>query len=893
MAGVITAALALGSLQAVQGALAAPGDIDLGLSDGDLTAAAAASGGLFALAGNTITVSGGPVTVTGTTTSRNIVIDGTGPVAVTLNAATLGATGAGAAIAVANGTANLTLQGSSSLTGSAAKPGLGIAVGATANVTAASTGTLAVSGLGETSAIGGDGGAMNPDPQNPSGITGRTAASCGTLTVAGGTVEAAHGPGEGAAIGGGLYGAGCGVTISGGQVTATTAGTGAAIGGAAGEDDIIVTYGWDSPGGDGGTVAITGGTVTATAIASESPAIGGGRGGRGMGPVPSGTDGATGTLTIQGGSVKLTGNEVGPRAIPRGGAAGTTLVAMGTVPNSAGVTGATLGGADLPIAANHPSDNALYVWVPTPGSGTVTHALAVTTGGGTTDWVLTSRSNGTVTVALDGEPVLSLTAPTFAQIQEGDPQPAAAALTIANTGTGPAQITGVTSSSTDFVIGGTTTLTVAAGDSNNTSVTVQPAAGLGIGTHTATISVAYTSASGDPATASVSLVVAAAATPETRLLTMTAPSFASVAEGAAQPAAQGVTLTSTGTGAVAVSSVTSSDTSRFTVSGSGVTIPAGDSNSTAFTVRPVAGLAAGTHTATLTATYNGTSGTTATATVSLVVTAVGPGETRVLTVTAPSFASVQEGAAQPAAQGITLASTGSGAVSVTGVTSSDTSKFTVSGSGVTVPGGGSNSSAFTVRPVAGLGVGTHTATLTATYNGTSGTTATAVVSLVVTARPTQSASPTPSGGGTTSAPPTSAPPTSAPPTSAPPTSAPPTSAPTTAVPTTAPTPKGKVAAKVTAKLVKAKIARAKAGQIKITVKASGVSKPTGKIKVTVRKGAKTVKTKTYTLAAKAKGKATLKLPKLPAGSYSITVAYQGSAQVKAKTVKIAKKLQIR
>jgi hypothetical protein len=125
-----------------------------------------------------------------------------------------------------------------------------------------------------------------------------------TLTAAGGS--------SAAGIGGGGT-----ITISGGTVTATGGNYGAGIGGA------------------GGTVTISGGTVTAT----------GGYGGAGIG---GDYRGAGGTVTISGGTVTATGS-YGGAAIGGGdrGAGGTVTISGGTVTATGSYSGAGIGGGYL------------------------------------------------------------------------------------------------------------------------------------------------------------------------------------------------------------------------------------------------------------------------------------------------------------------------------------------------------------------------------------------------------------------------------------------------------------------------------------------------------------------------------------------------------------------
>ena len=90
----------------------------------------------------------------------------------------------------------------------------------------------------------------------------------------------------------------------------------------------------------------------------------------------------------------------------------------------------------------------------------------------------------------------------------------------------------------------------------------------------------------------------------TYTLTVTDVTFDNAFYGYAQPEAKAITITSTGNSDAAISSVTASDTGKFTIGGSGSTVTAGNSI-TSWTVQPNAGLSAGEHTATITVTYNG------------------------------------------------------------------------------------------------------------------------------------------------------------------------------------------------------------------------------------------------------------------------------------------------
>ena len=89
----------------------------------------------------------------------------------------------------------------------------------------------------------------------------------------------------------------------------------------------------------------------------------------------------------------------------------------------------------------------------------------------------------------------------------------------------------------------------------------------------------------------------------TYTLTVENIAFENAAYGDAQPAAKNITISSSGNSDATISSVTVSDTSSFTIGGSGSTVMAGGSIDT-WTVQPNDGLSAGEHTATITVTYN-------------------------------------------------------------------------------------------------------------------------------------------------------------------------------------------------------------------------------------------------------------------------------------------------
>ena len=123
-----------------------------------------------------------------------------------------------------------------------------------------------------------------------------------------------------------------------------------------------------------------------------------------------------------------------------------------------------------------------------------------------------------------------------------------------------------------------------------------------------------------------------------------------------------------------------------------------------------------------------------------VAIATGAERTYTLNVAAPTFESVYTGYTQPEAKAITITSSGNSDATISSVTVNGTN-FTIGGNGSTVPAGESITT-WTIRPAAGLAVGTHTATITVAYDN--GATATAEVSFVV----NQQSSGGGSGGGT-------------------------------------------------------------------------------------------------------------------------------------------------
>lgn len=110
-----------------------------------------------------------------------------------------------------------------------------------------------------------------------------------------------------------------------------------------------------------------------------------------------------------------------------------------------------------------------------------------------------------------------------------------------------------------------------------------------------------------------------------------------------------------------------------------------------------------------------------------VTIARGAERTYTLNIAAPDFDDVTHGYIQPAAQAITISSSGNSDATITKV-EADSSDFIIGGSGTQVAVGGSIST-WTVQPKAGLSKGTYTATITVTYDNNA--TAAANVSFTV------------------------------------------------------------------------------------------------------------------------------------------------------------------
>ena len=349
------------------------------------------------------------------------------------------------------------------------------------------------------------------------------------------------------------------------------------------------------------------------------------------------------------------------------------------------------------------------------------HKLSVTVTG-TGSYTGTDTSSETATVVVKA-PVLGLIVPTFAEVVAGYEQPAAAALTITNTGSAGATITGVTSSDpARFIVNTNGSSQIAAG-ATDTSWTIQPAAGLAAGTYGATVTVTYDG--GKTVSSTVSFVVKESAPAPASELFIGNLVFDPVQEGYQAVPEKAFTVTNTGAADVNVTSATLSgkNPAIFALSGGAATIKAGDKDSTTYTVIPMLGQQAGTYSATLVLTYD--NGKTAQADVTFTVSATAG--TPSLTVGKVDFGSVAEGST-PGAAAISIKNTGDVTATITDV-SVDSQNFTVNTTGSTNIAAGATDTTWTVQPVAGLPAGAYTGQITVTYNGAAP--ATAQVTLTV------------------------------------------------------------------------------------------------------------------------------------------------------------------
>lgn len=311
--------------------------IDLSDSDTALSAAAAASGGKYSYNSGTkaVTINSGPVTVTGSTTDRHVVVSGTTSVILDNMNIDVSAIGTASAFALqSSANVTITLMGDNVMQSGGGYAALRVPSGAgllinapdesqtlqaTAHTNGAGIGGEYFYGSAESGTIIIDGGTVVAYGDVGAGIGGGPYGNCGNIMINGGKVIASgH---WGAGIGSGYQSGGSNITITGGTVTARCINNtgGAGIGGGGG--------------GSGGNINIIGGTVTATGQGNAKD----------IGP---GENGANGTINITGGSINPTRGNVSPQ--PTNGSSDVFLNTL-TVGNPDIGDGVAISAIDLTI----------------------------------------------------------------------------------------------------------------------------------------------------------------------------------------------------------------------------------------------------------------------------------------------------------------------------------------------------------------------------------------------------------------------------------------------------------------------------------------------------------------------------------------------------------------
>ena len=247
-------------------ALAAEWDI----SKGDITVNAG-SGGQTVTQGSQVDVPDSAPVITGSSTENNVTINAEKDQTanVTLSGVNIDVSSAGKAdvSTTGEGNVNIELNGSNALKSGHSHAGL----------EKNNDGNLTIQDKDKDGSLNAKGG------QDGAGIGGGVYGNGSDITITGGKVTA-RGGNYGAGIGGGAYGNGSDITVTGGEVTANSGNYGAGIGGG----------GW----GNGNNITISGGKVTATG-GTFAAGIGGGM-------HRDGND-----ITISGGEVSAAGGKCG------------------------------------------------------------------------------------------------------------------------------------------------------------------------------------------------------------------------------------------------------------------------------------------------------------------------------------------------------------------------------------------------------------------------------------------------------------------------------------------------------------------------------------------------------------------------------------------------------
>ena len=371
------------------------------------------------------------------------------------------------------------------------------------------------------------------------------------------------------------------------------------------------------------------------------------------------------------------------------------------------------------------------------GKNTVKNSGKISIGTGTynvrvqRDQYSHSTSNYTMIVVTDAPTYTISASPAslnFGTVQTPYTQPAVQTVTVTNTGTGSVTLNALpTVPNWTLTPGANWTTAMAAGQTR--TLTIRPNAGLAAGTYNPTITIS--GSNGVSATVSASFTVTVPV--DYKISASPSPiSFGSLQSPYTQPAAQTVTVTNTGTGSVTLNALPTVANWTLTPGANWTTAMAAGQTRT-FTIRPNAGLAAGTYNPTIT--ISGSNGASATVRASFTVIeapiygiSLTPSGNKI-------FDAATMGYGAQTAHSVTVnntgnQSTGNLTVALSGANAGSFTLSTTSINSIAVGG----SSSFTVRPNTGLAAGTYTATVT--LSGTNITARNFTVSFTVKPQPT-------------------------------------------------------------------------------------------------------------------------------------------------------------
>lgn len=292
----------------------------------------------------------------------------------------------------------------------------------------------------------------------------------------------------------------------------------------------------------------------------------------------------------------------------------------------------------------------------------------------------------------------------------GYAQPAAKAFTVTNSGNAAANITAaaLTRNDGDCFILSQSAAVIQPGAADTATYTVQPKAGLGAGTYSATLVLTYDE--GATTQADVSFTVTEQPVAPANLTIASPVDFGSVTEGTAI-AAKSLSIQNAGGTTATITSVTV-DSASFVVNDNGSShIDAGASD-TSWNVTPVAGLAAGTHTAKVTVSYDGG---TAEATVTLTVTAAATAPVEEARLAISKIVGSMTQGETPSPMSLQITNSGNTSARIQSVTVSDSANFSVNQNGSTTIAANASDSSWNVTPASSLTNGSYTATVTVNY----------------------------------------------------------------------------------------------------------------------------------------------------------------------------------